>query len=328
MLKIIIFAPHDKPTTGGGTLVYCRALEDLFKDSKDIQIHESEILPHNSPLGLRYNKTEIFEYLKREKPDIIHINGYTSQLVSQLVPLAKKLKIKTVYTAHWHPFYTMRKPWMKKIYFNIFNRPYLKDINAIIAINNEDYHFFRKYSEKIRQIPHWINSHHNIRPNVNKIKDQILFIGSLAHPNKGFEYLKNLPEGKYRIVCVGRKGNASLRSDMINYSNISNEELSDLYRQSSLLVIPSLYEASSYVALEALSVGTPVVMSERVRIADHLVNFEGIKIFNLDSPDEFLRSVESMIGKSFPRDYVLNKFSAENAFKNYYALYQGLIVRE
>lgn len=326
MIKIIIFVPHDKPETGGGTLVYSKALENLFKDSPNIRIYESALLPHKSIMGLKYNTVELLNYLKQEKPDIIHINGYTSLLVAQLVPLAKKLNIKTVYTAHWHPFYTMRKSWIKEMYFNIFNRPYLKDIDAIVAINNEDYRFFNKYSSKVHIIPHWIRSEIKDLPSVKKIDNQILFVGSLAHPNKGFEYLKNLPEGKYRIICVGRKGDASLRSDMILQSYISNEELTKLYFQSSLLIIPSKYEAFSYVALEALSAGTPVVMSEGVRIADHLKNFEGIRIFNLDSPKEFTIAVESMIGKEFSTETVLKKFSAGNAIKRYSALYKGIVI--
>ncbi len=325
MIKIITFAPHDNPATGGGTVVYCKALEDLFKNSKEIQIFESKILPHNSFLGLKYSTNEIYNYLNQERPDIIHINGYTSLLVSQLVPLAKKLNIKIVYTAHWHPFYTMRKPWVKELYFYIFNRPYLKKIDAIITINNEDYQFFRQYTSKVHLIPHWIKSKKINLSSVKKIENQILFVGSLTHPNKGFEYLKNLPEGKYKIICVGR-GKAKLRPDMTQLSDISEDELARLYRESSLVVIPSHYEAFSYVALEALCSGTPVVMSDHVRIVDHIKDFSGIRIFPHNSPELFTEYVKSTIGIWFDNSSIIKNFSSQLAFQTYNALYTNLSV--
>ncbi len=322
MIKILTFAPHDNPNTGGGTVEYCKALEDLFKMSSDINISESEILPHNSLLGLKYDNKSLSNYLKSEKPDIIHINGYTSLLTAQLVPLAKQLNIKIVYTAHWHPFYTMRNSWIKKLYFHIFVKPYLKYMDAIIAINNEDYSFFKKFTSKVHLIHHWIRKEVS-ETHQKKINNQILFVGSLVHPNKGFKYLFNLPENKYRIVCIG-KGDAKLRSDMKQYTSVSEEELIKLYSDSSVVVIPSKYEAFSYVALESLCLGTPIVISNSVRIIDHLKDFSGVQIFNRNSPEIFNECINSIIGYTFDNTSILTKFSKQEAHQKYRELYTSL----
>ena len=108
---------------------------------------------------------------------------------------------------------------------------------------------------------------------------------------------------------------------MTHYQNISDEELAELYSKASLLVVPSLYEAFSYVTLESLSFETPVVMSERVRIADYLGNLKGYSIFKYGDTEDFVNKVKNTIGTTVESERILNIFAPEKIKKKYEQIY-------
>ena len=99
--------------------------------------------------------------------------------------------------------------------------------------------------------------------------------------------------------------------------NISDSELYNLYAQASLLVVPSSYEAFSYVTIESMSYGTPAVISDKVRVADYLDGIEGYSIFNLGDREDFVNKVRDTIGVFVDREKILERFNI-NAIRNQY----------
>ena len=75
------------------------------------------------------------------------------------------------------------------------------------------------------------------------------------------------------------------------------------------MVIPSRYEAFSYVALEALERGTPVLMSERVRIYDHIEGLNGVERFRFGNMDDFVSKIQTTINGDVNIKYVQDFFS-------------------
>lgn len=148
----------------------------------------------------------------------------------------------------------------------------------------------------------------------------ILFVGRVDDPVKGFQHLYSIPEGKYEIHCVG-KGTIKQRGDIIQHINIPNEELIQLYAQASLVVVPSKYEAFSYVTLESLCYGTPVVMSENVRIADHLKGIKGYSIFKYGDNKDFIKKIEETIGENVEITKIMSIFNPEKIRLAYKKLY-------
>lgn len=151
----------------------------------------------------------------------------------------------------------------------------------------------------------------------------ILFVGR-NEENKGIDYLYKLPS-KYVVHCV-TKGNLQ-RSDFIVHSDVSDEELDLLYREASLVVIPSRYEAFSYVALEAFAHGTPVVMSDRVQIANYLEGKSGYSIFSYGDYQDFLSAVDKTIGIDVDVNGILSIFD-KNVIKNKYANIYKQVAKE
>ena len=111
------------------------------------------------------------------------------------------------------------------------------------------------------------------------------------------------------------------RKDFIIHTNITNEDLERLYKQASLVVIPSRYEAFSYVALEAFANGTPVVMSNTVMIADYLKGIRGFSSFDFGDESSFLKAVDQTIGTTVDTGKILAIFSKFQVKKLYEEVY-------
>ena len=110
------------------------------------------------------------------------------------------------------------------------------------------------------------------------VKEDILFVGNIKR-HKGLHILvpafkKAVERGlKAKLLIVGnaenfRTGDASILSEISASDNIlftgkvSDEKLRTLYRNSSLLVQPSLYEGFGMPPMEAIACGTNVILSD------------------------------------------------------------------
>ena len=305
----------------------CQALIKLFEGDDEI-----EMLPtinykrYHIPFINQYflSPKEIRESIEQFNPDVVQIHGATTFTLPVAISQAKKMKKPIVVSTHFHPFSTLRRPFAGKLFFNLVLKRCLKKVDAVFTINNEDTRILAPLASKVIRIPHWSKfSKPQVSP--SKIKNQILFIGRLIGINKGFDHLYHLPEGKYKIICVGL-GEREFRSDMVHKVNISNEELKKLYQESSLLVVPSRYEAFSYVTLEALYNNTPVVISDRVRVADYLDGVEGVSIFPYGDYRAFEKAVDNTIGKDVNLDAVDDIFSSERIKSLYKTEYLALSI--
>lgn len=319
-MKKIIYIRQSPKGGCDGTVTYCQSLFDFFYNDKDCTAGVIENYPEI--------KSRLFHYYYKQKTltaaikkaDIVHINGYTAMGTVQALVTAKILHKSIVYTAHWHPFDRLSHPLLGKMFFNIFLKNTIKYCATVITtINKEDYAFFNSFHKNVVMIPHWFKPQ-NIGIDVEKKKNMILFVGRVDDPVKGFQHLYFLPEGKYDIHCVG-KGNIKQRSDITQHINISNEELALLYLQASLVVVPSKYEAFSYVTLESLCYGTPVVMSENVRILDHLDDIKGYSIFKYGDKKDFINKINETIGINVEVTKIESIFNPEKIrllYKNLY----------
>lgn len=319
-MKKILYIRRNPDRDSDGTASYCNALYEMFRDDDECRAVTIENYPvWNVPL---------LKYIYRPSPlkkaisqaDIVHVNGYTAFGTLQAMIYARRYHKRVIYIAHWHPFRYLSHPVLSMLAFSLLFKPVIKACaHGIVAINNDDFRFFSAFSDKVVRIHHWFVPE-NTCCTAGRKSDMILFVGRLDDPVKNLAMLENLAPGRYEIHCVGR-GDVELRSDFVRHVDISRDELTVLYRTASLVVIPSRYEAFSYVALESMSNGTPVVMSDNVRIADFLDGVSGYAVYEQDNVDDFQQKVESAIGSKVDVDRVLEIFSAEKAKKEYKNLY-------
>lgn len=329
-IKVLLLPQHARNTNGGGILRYCQELTKLFVNDENIDIQLIENLPYFHKFwGAVYDKHELEKVIIDSKCDIVHINGFATLGVAQAIKAAKSLGKKVVLTPHWHPFWALKHKFLGKWFFNLIIKPQLKNhVDGLITFNKEDTHFFNSLNYNVNKIPHWMMIGYDNSALRNRKKNMILFVGGrLNESNKGAEYFYRLPEGKYDIHFVGI-GNVPYRNDITIHSNISDKELFDLYKQTSLVVVPSRYESFSYVTLEALSFGSPVVISDRVRIGDYLIDCPMCKIFKYGDYNDFVKSVENQISVNLPIRNYLKPFLPSEAKKKYMDLYSKIINKD
>lgn len=304
--------------------------QELIKHvgSEDIQMLPTvNYTRHSVPVIHQYylDSTEICDSIEKLKPNVIHVHGAYSFTLPVAVYCARKYKLPVVFSPHFHPFWSLRRPFMGWLFFHLITKFVLKRVDTVFTINNEDTGIIKKYHSHVVKLPHW--SKFDVAPILTqKKKNMILFVGRLDESNKGFEHLYHLPEGKYEIHCVG-KGEIINRSDIVKHQNISDLELRDLYREASLLVVPSRYEAFSYVALEALLCGTPIVVSDRVRIVDHLKDPTCYCVFNYQDYQSFESAVAKTIGNKVDVELVSKTFSSERISQLYRNEYLKFIMK-
>lgn len=295
------------------------ALCQLFEGDDEISL-----VPHKWQTAKRWkilNKISVSQKECRSivsNCDAVHIHGYLTILAAQVFKEAVKQKKRIFYSPHFHPFETINRPVLGKIFFSCFIKPHLKFASVIFTINSYDTKYFSNMSSNVKRIGHW-NSRSIVKgkevQKIEKCKNQILFVGR-NHAKKGIDYLYHLPRNRYSVHVV-TSGKIE-RDDFIQHTNISDEELYELYKKSACLVVPSRYEAWSLVTSEALVWGgVPVVMSDRVRIADSLPDADYISIFKYGNYEDFLEKVEKTVGKEVDVEAVEKIFSSEVAFHSY-----------
>lgn len=322
-MKVILIRDATTNYTGG-IEKHCEDLVHLLDNESNLTIEDMVYLPYNYNKLLRktiFEYKSLYTYIENSNCDIVHIHGFMSFGVVQTLIAAKRLKKRVVYSPHFHPFKYIEHPLIGKIFFNLLIRPVLNYVERIICINNEDTAFFKKYHQNVIRIPHWIKSSTTFDGalTLNR-KNMILFIGR-NEANKGLEHLYNLPYNKYEVHCVTR--GELKRTDFIQHQDITDDELNELYNRASVVVVPSRYEAFSLVALEALGHGVPIVISERVRIADYLVGKRGFRIFKYHDFEGFNDAIQSVIGESFDKKILLSPFDFDYIKSQYYKVYMG-----
>ena len=242
-----------------------------------------------------FNEKKLRQRIYISKCDVVHIHGFASLAVWQAIRIASKLKKRIIYTAHFHPFERLDNPTLGKLFFHFLLKPYIKKIDTIITINKEDTAFFKKYHNNTIMIPNWL-AKPIIENNNSKKKNIILFVGRNDH-NKSPQYLNDL------------------------HTQISDNELNELYRQASLLIVPSRYEAFSYVVLEALAQGTPALISDNVRIADYIGQKQGVTLFKYGDHNDFLNKIETAIQQKVDINFIKALFSETTIKKQLTSIY-------
>ena len=110
----------------------------------------------------------------------------------------------------------------------------------------------------------------------------VLFVGRVG-PRKGVHYLLDswnklaLPNSKLTLVGINEFPNGQLekRLGKARYlPSMPRDELSNLYQQADLLVLPSLVEGFGLVLLEALAHGVPFIASNNTAGPEIIKNFD------------------------------------------------------
>lgn len=316
--------------TGIGTYIACLT-EHLFRlDTENRYVMfmlEPEYSRYNPPVNVRkvrvaspwYSWREQLHlpfYLLRERVDLLHVPHFNSPIL---------YFGKTVVTIHdltprFFPGHKMNS-FVRRLGFGLVFDAAVKKASRIIAVShatkNEILRFHNVKSEKIAVIHEGIKPFSESGPTREAVlakygitRPFIFYVGVWRnHKNlvgllKAFSFLKKRFGDNLLLVVGGRedphypevRGNASslgLSQNIIYPGFIPEDELSVFFRSASAFVLPSFSEGFGFVALEAASLGTPVVASHIPALKEVLG--DGALYFDPNDPRDIAEKIERVL---------------------------------
>ncbi|AWG21433.1 hypothetical protein FFWV33_07755 [Flavobacterium faecale] len=311
------------------------------------EIIVKEITPvhlKSQPLNFRY---PLLKSLIKDSDVIHHHYPFPTMEFTLLRYLKLMSGKKLIFT--WHAnIKNSRWSWIEKIY-NPMIEKLLERADAIIVTSPQLFEastILQKHKNKIKTIPLSFDPKFS-SVNSRKFPDnrcfEILFVGKLRK-YKGVEFLIRSIEKlevKLNIVGDGEEfqnllslvNDLNIKDKVTFFSNVSDDELTEHYKNSDLFVLPSINEAEAFgvVQLEAMANGLPVIntnLKSGVPFVS-LDGYSGLTVQPLNS-ESLKLAIENVINdKSLYETFSVNAlervklFSRDKMSKDYLDLYKN-----
>ncbi|MEM1507729.1 MAG: glycosyltransferase family 4 protein [Candidatus Bathyarchaeia archaeon] len=279
-------------------------------------------LPHlPNPLYtfFRINVLPKFTFVNMLKNyDIIHFiseSDLSLPFLSRVIEKAKIMHCLGIFRGGGiYHYYMFKRPYFKKIFMRFF----LNLADVFIVYPYEEKQILSELgvpSSKIAVLPLGIDINIFKKGKERKAENWILFVGRIDRIKGLHILLSALQHIKTptRLIVIGPKWDENyykeiekmtlkINSDGIHsvkmLGPVERDELVYWYRKTSVLVTPYLYETYSYVTLEALACGTPVISTGTHISGDHS---DGIVTVPKD-PLSLARAIEELLGDKHLRE--------------------------
>jgi glycosyltransferase involved in cell wall biosynthesis len=129
-------------------------------------------------------------------------------------------------------------------------------------------------------------------------ENMVVHIGTapVKNPQISIESVKILRKRGYKVklVIIGRPINIRSEEAVQFRGPMFPSSVAKLLCRAKALILPSSYESFSYVTLEAMACGTPVVVSSVVPEEVVINNFNGIRISSFN-PEDYANALEELL---------------------------------
>ena len=268
---------------------------------------------------------EMWIYLKKNlsnlNPNIIHIHGYLTLLSPQVTYLLKKmnLKIPVIISPHFAPLShnTLVGRHFGKLYDGIIGKRFLKDSNRIVVASEFECNNVNRIldvpKDKIRIISHGVSKIEEKKHKAKTNKINLLYVGYLFKL-KGVQFIIEAVDELIKNNCnivlniVGEGPYENVLREMVKKLNLDdyviwnkfippkdNEKLLNYYKSADILLLLSESENYGAVVIEALAMGTPVIVAKNTSLIEFL-DEEGC--FGVDFPPDS-KKVSNLIRKVY-----------------------------
>jgi len=275
--------------------------------------------------GYFRNYYEIFKIFKKIQPDVVLSNF---SYVNPALLFGKLFRVRN--NIIW--FHSLNEQTGATATNIFIKRLFLQLADIIIAnshhTKNELHSAFHVPLLKIKTIPFWSPIEGKDMTNQKTPSSVKLFkIGCpgrlVDHKNQGIvlDALASFDTTPYQLHIAGTGSNQTLLeaqaaelgidSHIVFRGHLSAEAMISFYEEMDLIILPSLAEAFGLVFIEAISLGTPVIVSSKFGALTFMENKEALKQITFDP-----LSKDSLIEKLNP--YFTNQGLPPNYFKKLY----------
>lgn len=264
---------------------------------------------------------ELKKNIKTNNIDIIHTYLLKSQIFAWLIKLLFFPKIKII--THEHGVVLLNDKWYYKLFLKLSAKHTNLFIAASLAVKKALLHKGNIPSKKITILYNYI-IFKNFQPTeIKKLPNKVrLGYAGRLNPEKGCIHLINaIPKVKanveVKIAGTGPEENALIRT--INELKIGEkiaflgyvENMHNFYSQIDVLVIPSEFEAFGLIAIEAQSMGIPVIAADIPGLNEVVLNNINGITFEKKNPNDLAKKIDELIQNQNLREQLIN-----NGFKN------------
>ena len=268
-----------------------------------------------------YSYVAVKNILKKEKPDVVHINNFKGLSLS-CFSAVKSLKYPLIFTAHDYSLICpgthlvntsgmicknpsrLCKLYVKVQKFIADNKPDLVTAPSWFVIDKLKARGFFE-NVKTMKLPLGIEIGDEKAEKGYDIID-ILYVGGLSKPKGGLiliSVFKELEPENIRLHIVGKgidedefKESADSDQRIIFHGYIPDEELVQLYQKANITIVPSIwYDNSPMVIYESLMNRTPVIGSRIGGIPELIEDGYNGFLFEAGNADELKRILENLI---------------------------------
>ncbi len=317
------------------------------------------IHPLKSPIGIlepilnysfntqRHTLNSFKRIVQKHRFDIVHHHNIS--LLGYNI-LRKQGDYKNIYTAHdyWllcHKYDMLKNMDLcnkkeclsccikeKRIYQIFRNsrefRKSLEDIGHIITPSRFMGEVFKREFSKVNIIPNFITEN---RIGKTAIKDYFIYAGVLERHKGILNLIKAFSKTEKKLLLAGT-GSLETEIRKKKTDNIellgwkSHQELLPLIASSQALILPSIcLENNPLVALEAMSVGTPVIGSETGGIPEIVKKIDPSLVFKKDSVQELKTIIENFDRKKYPAETIKEIFNKNYSQDMFMKKYKSLL---
>lgn len=282
--------------------------------------------------------------IKSFNPDIIHLHNIDKHILTFLLPVRKYKSIRSIHDfgnicpSFWGIYKDDQKiceqgigfkcikhrclnPFLYPFYYYLFKiKHYFQKrmVHGYIAAS----YLMKKYMEQqgfknISVAPYFTNS--SCESPGSSAGKHVLYVGKLEE-NKGCESLikafrivvDHIPKAKLTIVGSGTQENKlkslsrylNISKDINFVGSVSNNEIAKYYRDSAVVVVPSIcMDNSPIVIYEALSFGKPVVATNRGGIPELIKNGHNGFLVHANNPQEMADAIINVISEKNAESY-------------------------
>lgn len=350
-ISVCIFIPNIDKSTGGPSRSVPLLARGLSIVGADVTIltHRTENMNTHLLCGYNvridflpkpYKRKDLKEYFDTHHFDLLQGESMWIPLSHDILYIAKRRHIPYIFVPRGslEPW-SLKQKWLKKkLAMMLYQKKDIQDAACILATADMERANLRKlgFSNPIAVIPNGIDiSEYPCRTERDKecVKKQILFL-SRIHPKKGIELLAeawkelhtDYPDWNIVVAGNGDEDYISQLKSLIVQSHLSGSmeivpplfgiDKYNLYKQSSLFILPTYSENFGMVIAEALACGVPAITTKNAPWK--ILNDEKIGWWIDLNIDNIKKSLKHAMSQDADVLFAMGQKGSKIVYDNYY----------